>query len=340
MSKILVTGMSAPQASQKANSRGLSFTKVVVDALSELGHEVHWSLPSLDWTEEDLSLFDSVVVGVSPLTSLSANYSYGGLHAIGELKDSDKLTLLIDAPQVAQIGAGLRAVRSNPDSLTKAFYSNRPGYQRVTDSSVSKRLLATAEWLLDEQWPTTIYPELPWKDSDSTEQLLPSGAKGALVGINRDIALIEKDLLTARREKWVVDSYTTPWAKSTVKTISLPTAPMKWHKGCDDVMVQTQIARSIGALITPYRQDGTWWSYRYAQALSAYTPIATGWQESGKLHDSWSFLAATIESASQNIRDGISIEQRESYVAAIPSIIETNKKLQDTLKITKRKVIL
>jgi len=340
MSKVLVTGMSAPQASQKANSRALSFTKVVVDGLVESGHEVHWTLPSTNWTAEDLSTFDSVVVGISPLTSLSANYSYGGLLAINELRNSGKLTLLIDAPQVAQIGSSLRAIKNNPESLTKTFYSNRPGYQWALNSDVSSRLLAAVEWLLDDKWPTVIYPELPWKDSKVIEKLLPAGAEGSLVGINRDLKLIYEGVSAERREKWVADSHTTPWAKSTMKTILFPTAPMKWHKGCDDDMVLNQISRSIGALVTPYRQDGTWWSYRYAQALSARTPIATGWQESGKIHDSWSFLAAAIESVSQSARDDISTEQRESYMAAVPSIIETDKKLQDTLKITKRKVVL
>jgi hypothetical protein len=297
-------------------------------------------LPSVNWTQEDLSAFDSVVVGVSPLTSLSANYAYGGLHAINELKDSGKLTLLVDAPQVSQIGSGLRSIRSNPESLTKTFYRNRPGFQQASNLEVSTGLLGAVEWLLEEQWPTTLYPGLPWKSSNDLVDLLPIGAKNSLIEVNRDFDLIKELPNEEKRDRWAVDNFMTPWAKSVVQTVAFSTSPMKWHKGWDDSMVQNQISRSIGVMITPYRQDGTWWSYRYAQALSSNTPIATGWQESSRLHESWSFLAATIESMSQNIRDKVSAEQRESYLAALPKKSEADQALQDALKITKRKAIV
>jgi rRNA maturation protein Rpf1 len=46
MSKILLTGMSAAQASRKANARTLSFAGVLEKSLTNAGHEVLWEVPS------------------------------------------------------------------------------------------------------------------------------------------------------------------------------------------------------------------------------------------------------------------------------------------------------
>ena len=69
MSKILLTGMSAPHASTDANRRSLSFASLLSHVLSTQGHEVVQTDPEISWEESDLNEYDHVLVGVSPLTS-------------------------------------------------------------------------------------------------------------------------------------------------------------------------------------------------------------------------------------------------------------------------------
>jgi hypothetical protein len=94
---------------------------------------------------------------------------------------------------------------------------------------------------------------------------------------------------------------------------------MKWNKGWTDEQVLEQIARSIGAIISPDKKDGTYWSYRYVQSMNTNTPVVTDWKESHALGDAWNVLATSIDTMSQDKRDLIATAQREIYIASIPS---------------------
>lgn len=340
MSKILLTGMSAAQASRKANARTLSFAGVLEKSLSDTGHEVLWEIPSIEWTKEFLDQFDSVIVGISPLTSLSANYCYGGLHVISELLDDERLTLLVDSPQPGQITASLKSIAANPQAFTKDFYANRKGFQQASQDAVRTRLLATVERLLTATWPTTIYPSLPWQDSSAVSKQLLEPANQRLVGINLDAELLERTTNRIdRRLKWSADSLNSPWAQKVATGLVYPISLMKWNKGWTDDLVEEQIARSTGVLITPHKKDGTWWTYRYIQAMNTETPVASLWTETVKIGESWGTLAANIEALSQDGRNTIATKQREEYLSAIPSLSEARENLHKTLGITKRKAV-
>jgi hypothetical protein len=340
MSKILLTGMSAAQASRKANARTLSFTGVLEKSLRDAGHEVVWEVPSFEWTKEFLSQFDSVIVGVSPLTSLSANYCYGGLHVITELLDDKRLRLLVDSPQPGQIIASLKTIAASPKSLTKDFYMNRRGFNQAKQEAVRTRLLATVERLLTATWPVTMYPSLPWQDSAAVHDQFSDNAIQSLVGVNLDAGLLTPAIhQTDRRLKWSADSANSPWIQKVSTGLVYPVSLMKWNKGWADDLVEEQIARSTGVLITPHKKDGTWWTYRYIQAMNTGTPIATLWTETVKIGKSWGNLAANIEALSQEERNTIATKQREEYLAAIPSLNDAYENLHKTLGITKRKAV-
>jgi hypothetical protein len=340
MSKILLTGMSAAQASRKANARTLSFAGVLEKSLTNAGHEVLWEVPSIGWTKEFLSQFDSVVVGISPLTSLSANYCYGGLHVITELLDDKRLTLLVDSPQPGQITASLKSITANPQAFTKDFYTSRQGFQQASQDAVRTRLLATIERLLTATWPTTIYPSLPWQDALIVSKQFAESASQKLVGINLDAELlVPANYQVDRRLKWSADSSNSPWTQKVSTGLVYPVSLMKWNKGWADDLVEEQIARSTGVLITPHKKDGTWWTYRYIQAMNTTTPIASLWTETVKIGESWGNLAANIEALSQDERNTIATKQREEYLSAIPSLDDAHKNLHKTLGITKRKAV-
>jgi hypothetical protein len=336
MSRIFLTGMSAPQASSSANLKNLSFAGLINMALIDAGHEVVWASPSVYMTKETLNEFDVVVVGVSPITSMGANRVYGALNVIQTMWGSDKLTLFVDTPTPSQIEVSLKSVINNPESLTKSFFSYRKEYSNVV---ADKKLLDSAfdavNLLYKEDWQKTVYAKLPWKSLDSVK--MAPNLKKNLVGLNLDSYVISDSSAgeEERIQKWVYDSSESPWYKSQVQFLKLPTLPMKINRGSTDYDVITQLQRSLGALISPDRRDGTAWSYRYVQALNTQTPIITEWKESGVLGDAWSVLAYSIEEMSQSRRDLVSLAQKESYLANIPDKKTALKNLESTFNIGK-----
>ena len=333
MSKIFVTGTNAPQASETANQKNLSFAGVLVSSLREMGHEVTWTSPSVLMTEDSLSSFDSILVGVGPVTSLASDRSYGVLSLLAKLWGNKKLSLFTDVSNPKQIEVSLKQVINNPEKLVKTFYSYRKEYSIVSSS------LEYRQWcdrglkvLLEEEWPETIYASLPWT---KVEQIgLAPNAKKNLERVNLDSFLLsEKETsIEDRQQKWVFDRKSN-WIEKTSNNLLLPIVPMKLSKAWDDSMVYEQIKRSIGVLISPDKREGTWWSYRYIQALKSGTPVATDWTESGVLGEVWQLLASSIESMSQQKRDLIATAQLESYVSNIPTRKEMSSKITQILKI-------
>ena len=339
MSKILLTGMSAPHASTDANKRSLSFASLLSHVLTVQGHEITQTDPEISWEASDLNEYDHVLVGLSPLTSLSANRVYGALNVIDVLRESDKLALYIDAPEPVRITASLRAMTKNPQNMTKPFYSYRKGYMHASTPSVLDDLMGVVDYLLNETWPTTLYPSLPWSGTGKVISQLPTGAAASIKGINLDSYLLtlQDPIEIERREKWVVENFSTNWTKSTLATLSSPTVPMKWHKGWTDEQVSAQIASGIGALISPYQTGGTWWTYRLVQCINALTPVATDWRESGALGEPWLHIAAGIEEMSADERSKLAKEQRDTYIQAIPNKRDAAVMLSDSLEIFSRK---
>jgi hypothetical protein len=332
MSNILLTGMSASQASESANKKSLNFAGVLNKVLTEVGHDVTWVDPDINFSYEDLDSYDSILVGISPLTSLAANRLYGALSIIDLMWDSPKLKLFIDAPKVNQITFSIKSIHSNPESFTKSFFSYRKDFSLVTSDELLKtRLFGAVEKLMDQDWPDVIYPTLPWSTPGKIKSLLPPNLK-VLSGINLDSYLLQ-DLESeeSRRDKWVADTHKTDWAKSTTASLIYPNSPMKWNKGWTDDQVLSQIEKSIGVLISPHKKDGTWWTYRYVQALNTLTPIATEWKESSKLGDAWEALASSIEAMHPENRRILAMAQKDLYKSYIPSKGLAGKILETTI---------
>jgi hypothetical protein len=339
MKKILITGMSAPQTSSNGNQRALSFAGVLSKVLTEAGHSVTIEPPNMRWSQEYVDSFDSVLVGISPITSLSANNAYGALHAINMLWGSDALTLYIDAPRPVQIATSLRSIQSNPKSLIKSFYSFRRGYK---DAAVKLHsLLNAVDLLAASKWPTTLYPALPWTSLDKLAAQMPEGARHSLEGVNLDSHLLAqnppKDV--DRVSRWAIDNPKSAWVAKKAKTLVYPVIPMKSTRFLSDDDIETTLSHSIGALIAPDR-EGLWWSYRYMQSMNSGTPIATEWRESGVLGEPWSVLGSAIEAMSQKERTSLSWEQTSTYMQAIPDKQEATKIIEELLalrELTKEK---
>lgn len=329
--------MTAPQASKDLNTKNFSFAGVLESVLTQNGHAVTWEDPKLDISETFFDNYDAVLVGMGPITSLSANRMYGALNIIDILWGSSKLALFIDAPGTHQIAASLKSIDSNPTSLLKDFYSYRKGYKEVVSNlALSSRIYNAIHNLNSQKWPITIYPSLPWKSDQEVGKRLSEYAAASLVGINLDSYFIQDSpLLQEKTEKWAVDSFNLKETQKLVKTLRYPSSLMKWNKGVTDQQVQDQIARSIGVIIAPNKGDGSWWTYRYIQALNSLTPIYTSWLETSKIGPSWQFLAQSVEDLSAEQRLKLSITQRLEYLSCIPNKQDAIKSLETILNISK-----
>jgi hypothetical protein len=338
MAKIFLTGMTASQASRQTNSRTLSFAGVLDKVLTEAGHEVTWADPTFEIFDHHLEEYDCVLVGVSPLTSLAANRSYGALRIIDMLWKSPKLKLFIDAPGTKQIPVSLKAMQNNPKNLVKSFYSYRKGFSHVvTNQAMQDRLRSAISRLSSEKWPTTLYPSLPWTPTKAVQESLPSIIGESLVGINLDSYLISNELLFVEKsEKWCADDLKHKDVQKLISMLSLPIAPMKWEKGNNDISIFDQISSSSCALVSVVKGDGTWWSYRYLQALNASTPLYTDWKVTSVLGPSWSLLAPTIEAMPPEQRLKLSISQKIEYLNSIPEKEKALESLEISLGISKR----
>lgn len=336
MSKIFLTGMSSQQASSSANSKSLGYAGLINMVLQDAGHEVVWASPSVYMTRETLEEYDAVIVGVSPITSITANRVYGALNVIQTMWDSEKLTLFVDTPTPSQIEVGLKTVVTNPDSLIKPFFSFRKEYSNVVaDKQIFKNLVNAVNLLYEADWQKTLYAQLPWKTQDSVK--LSPNAKKNLFGLNLDsYVIVEKDSIEERAQKWVYDLNNTKWHANVTQFLKLPLVPIKLTKKDSDADTYNQISRSIAVLLSPEKRDGTGWNYSYVQALNAGTPVVTDWQESGVLGEAWSILAYSIEEMSQSKRDLVALAQKEAYLSRIPSKAEALKILESVLKIGKK----
>lgn len=323
MKHVLLTGMTSPQASPRLGDRNTTFAKLLQLALEEAGHSVTWGPASVEWDPDYLSQYDAVLVGVAPVTSLSANYAYGALTVLHHLWDDPRLRLFLDAPDVSQVRTSLQTAVVNPDTLFKPFYKARREYEKVSGSAEFMTYVwGAARALLEEQWPVTTYPELPWNSlASELEKALPGGARGRLEALNLDSLIPVADPVDVAPtvHRWVVDAPKTAWSRSTMATLTAEVAPLKWHKGWTDVQARDQLVRAVGLLASPQKPGNTWWSPYYSMALTHGKPVATYWQDSARLGAPWSVLAASIEAMSSEERTGLALAQRELYKKHTPS---------------------
>jgi len=337
--KILLTGMASSHVSPKAHSTNFGFFAALNDSLLIDGHEVIWAPSSISLSAEDLDIYDAVFVGIVPPTSVSANKAYGALNVIQKLFYSKKLFLVVDSPQCWMIEHSLALVVKQPEKLVSSFYNKRSEYSVASSPDTLGRLADACEKLLNEKWPTTIYPNLPWKTDLSVSQLLPKGASESLIGLNLDSFYINTFLPEPNLDQlnWVTTESNGSWSTALSRTIRHSIAPARASKADTNEKVSETISNAIGVLIAPQRRKGgTWWSFAYVQALNELVPIATEWRESSKIGKSWNVLASEIEDMTPIDRYFLAVKQREDYLNSINSNTENSVLLQTILGLTQK----
>jgi hypothetical protein len=337
--KILITGMSSTHTSPRVHQNNLGFVGVLNEVLSDSGHDIDWLSPDVTWTKDFLETYDAIFLGITPPTSLSANKVYGALNILDLMYDSPKLKMVLDAPQYWLFDSSLKSVIKNPDSLVKPFYSKRSQFEIAKTPEVLSRLVDACSRLLNEPWPITAYPSLPWKQDSDIESLLPKSAAGSLIGLNFDAKYLSNSSEeSVDRQSWAADHLDTEWTRSVLGTISKPVEKLRELKSKTDSDVKDKLMSSIGALLSPERgRGGTWWSYNYVQALNTSTPIATEWRESEKISKHWSYLASHIESMTEGARNLLALNQKNAYIDSIPELEESVEILTNLIESSKEK---
>ena len=297
-----------------------SFFRTLAAAYEEFS-TVTWSEPKLSWTKSDLENFDQIIFGVSPPTSMGANHIYGGINVLNTLYESPKLKLVIDSPQMWQYKNSLRAFRRDSDQIFGSFYSNRKNYIQAKKSNIRESAEALAYKLSTSQWPVSIVPSLPWQDKDSIDEKLSFIPKDSIIPINLDALLLTRDTpIIGRADQWAVDNTKSAWFLTTKNTLRFPTMSMKNSTKPKDFEVKERINSCMGAMITPQdRSIGTWWSYRYIQAMNTTTPIATYWQDSGVVSPEWGMLGYQLEDMQPYERQHVAFQQIKQYESLIPN---------------------
>jgi hypothetical protein len=323
MASVFITGMTAPQCSPNLIQRSASFSGEVYSALSDTGVDVTIGAPSADMTAEYLTAFDKVIVGVSPILSLTANYAYGALSVISTLINTDpsRLVLAIDTTDPGSIRRNLTAVDRSFLSLFKPLYSARKEHSRIFED---KRALAkvekAVEFLLYEWHTVTLYPSTPFAGSQEVESLLFGMARGNLRGVNLDAFRLREPRTTSSNlshSTWCVDNDKTKWFKSVSSTMKNDYVLMKQNKGSSDIDVDMVMRSCIGAIISPGPSGAPWWSRRYSQAMQHGLPICTEWRYSSALGEEWAAIPASIEHMSAEDRRELADAQRSSYLSSV-----------------------
>lgn len=333
--KVLVTGSTAQQTSRELMSRLTTFAGLVTTALTSLD-DVHVVVrePSVAWGDDDLELFDAVVVGVSSPTSVVANRIYGALSVVDRLWGSPKLKLLVDSPDPGSIMNGLSAMAAHPENLFKEFYSNRKEY--VLAQKAERSVRGAIDALLTEKWPPTLYPVLSW----SLDEPDPYWLSGPLTGCGHRINLdswvsVSEDSPGPLRKVWAFDGrvFNKRWVEQQRLTWPIEQLPARGLFAGDTPVVKT-LATCSALLAPPQKRDSdVWWTPRVIQSLLVGTPVCTSWKTAQKIGSPWALLGEQVESFAEypEGRRLLVSSQLHDYLAATPSRSASAEHLRDVV---------
>jgi len=342
MGRIAITGMTASQRSASYNQTSLCFSGAIRDAvaISTTSTEATWITPSVNVTPDEMSEYDAVLVGISPISSLASNYAYPALATIDAARQAGNLTLYVDAPEPEKIKHSLYAIHRNSDLLYKDLYAKRPGYKEIAASrSIKDSVEQAIKYLLESDDKTVVYPSMPFSDESAAVADATIALPEHAVGLNFDKMYSQQtDEFSGssadNRQFWTVDGNSSGWFKKLEKSLTYPWEKMKSRRSETDDHVSSRIQSSIGSIISPQHDGTCWWTHRYMQSLRQMVPVASEWRYTMALGNSWSTLAVSIESMSAQDRMLLAIEQLGAYVSKLEDVEHQTEKLLKAIGVT------
>lgn len=320
--KVLITGSTANQASSRAALRVPTFASMIAEALSRNGDDVDFVEPSNKYTKHYLSVYDVVLVGIAPPTSIAANKVYPAFAMAERARELGNLALFVDAPEPFKIMASLQSVSSGVTDLFKPFYEKRKEYKLFkSDELCRQEVTSFVKFLLSETWPTTIYPSLPWSTVSNLLASIPNLDVDSVFGVNLDYQIIE-DIKTSPREPslsdhWVVDYPRSKWSEQIEYTLKTAVSALRPNPWLTEEEIEERISQAVGTLISVHRNYEPWWSPFIAKSLALGRPVVTDWRYTNELGQSWNLLASGVEGLSPQERHKLSQEQLSVYQSSV-----------------------
>jgi hypothetical protein len=333
MDKVLVTGATASQYSREAHDRSTRFGGLLSDALQNCGVSVDVKSMGIESSSKDLTDYDSVLVGMAPITSLSSNKMYTALHTFMNAYEDGKAKVFFDAPEPHLVYQSFKSVLNNPAILSKNLYAKREGYEKVsTDVILNKKILSTIEFLLDGDYDI-IVPSVPYYEASRENYGIPLGKSGQFYALNFDSKF--KDdfniLLGEQAKYWSAENISSKWSRNISKTIAKPVLGIKRSSYDTNKDYVSRFQHSYGYLLETYKNSTPWWSPNIMLSLSCGAPVFSDWRHTGSLGTTWSGLPHSVEELTHEERYALSVGQKESYLKSAPDWVEQAKFLKEKL---------
>lgn len=327
--KIFVTGCTASQASVKNIERHLSFTGLLSNAFTDLGHEVTIAYPKFTYTEEYLDRYDLVFVGISSPSNLSSHYAHGAFAVAESARKLGKLRLVLDQPDTQKIRNTIANFYNKTDSFYKPFYQKRIQYENSIEPKNREKIDSFIDYLYQGDLPQAYVPSMPWFSKEVVTKALPNISEDRIVTLCYDRSLIDNSEDRTKliyRNYWCADNINSTWTKKVTKTLNLSIYPTKHNNYTSNQMVINRMEASNGVLVSTYQGGDAWWSTAIPQALVAGVPVVTEWRHTAELGAEWAYLPSTIEEMSPEERTIMAQNQKDFYREAAPSYEDSLEK--------------
>jgi hypothetical protein len=334
MEKILVTGCTSSQMSVDANKRSTRFSGLVNTSLCYSGKDSVMMPVPMSFTEKDMSNFDSLIVGLSPFSSMSAHKSYNALHAISLAKKCGiDFHVIIDTPEPHLIFKSYDSIVKNPSLFTKNLYSNRDGFSAIeSDDKLKNNLLDMVSLVSDADFKI-IYPSVPYFEHTRESLGIPTNKNSSLFGFNFDKLFADNIYKPSTKSTryWSVEDEKPKWSRNIVKLLDKPVIKLKRSQYDLEVDYIDRLQESYGYLVPVYKDEQPWWSRNIMLSLVSGVPVFSDWKHTQKLGEHWNVLPSHVENWSPEQRYELSVYQKISYANSLISWEESSKILTETV---------
>jgi len=250
---------------------------------------------------EDLTQFDCLIMGQTPVNAMTGTYIYGALDAIARARScSVGLVFMIDDWAVKLLGSGVRTYAKKPERLVKELFEDRPNWQWANENLAHLEQVLYA--MRDRPWPPLLVPKFEW--GDPSKLVEPLNSKKFVYVDPSAYATEYPTVIPPDNEKygaWVLgilsdqrkwtDSLGLGWPVSYIGG-----KRSKAEKSMKEVDLVQRYAQCWGVLSPPYDHAGSgWWRNRFVYAARTNTILLGDEAEVSPIGDTYRIKASEVE---------------------------------------------
>jgi hypothetical protein len=346
--RILMYGFSTQTNRVYSNSRFVKFVTLLSAAFRSMGHEVHVGLPPEGLTNDGLNSYDKVFIGIGSPTSFSSETVYESLYIIGKLRGTEKLTIIIDDPDVRKIMYGISNWVKNPspENIFRDAYKKRPfWYDPSTHSEDAARWtdwhVETCRFLAGhptgDPYPPVLLPLFAWGKVEDHRGHLPSNAREVVqsVDLSALLSVTTTGVVEPRNKIWIAANFRkvtreqAPYSWTSLQHTEFPVHAIR--NGASDTEHLTAFKTSWGVLHPPMTPYGGWWSTTMIYSVLSGALYMSNPDTLTDLGPPFNLLAAGTEHLSDEQRLELADQQRSSFINSIATKDMIRQTLQEVL---------